>query len=526
VSTAALDTMLRIRVRTAWKAVVAWVFGIGVTVLATTSSISGLYDTPAKIRSYADAVSAGDAMVVINGRVAGVDSLGGIVANEFGFVASFAIPFMAVALVARMTRRAEELGRLEMLLAGRIGRSAPLVAALAITAVALALVAAILDASLVGIGVPAGDALLYAASMGALGLVFAALAAVAAQLVEHARGVYAAGLGAIVAAYLLRGIGDVRLHPLTWLSPLGWQENTRAFGDQRWWPLAISLGAAAVTIAVAVAESARRDLGSARIRRHGAEPQATGLLRTPVGLALHLHRGSVLGWGVAAVVVSATFGALAQPLTDAIEGNATLASAMGATGASGIDAVLTMSALLLALLVGGYVVQAVGVLAGEEAAGRLEVRLAGTRSRAAWAGTHLAVVLAGTLLVTGCGAVALAVATELSTGESVAGATARAVLAYLPAIGVLGGFAFLLFGTAPQVRVLAWAAYAVAALVGYLGDPLNLPGPLLDVSPFQVVGDPPQGYGDPVGFAVLASLTVVAVVAGMTGFRRRGVPRT
>lgn len=524
-STAALGTMLRIRARTAWKAVAAWVLGIGLTVLATTSSISGLYDTPAKIRSYADAVRAGDAMVVVNGRVAGVDSLGGIVANEFGFVASFAIPFMAVALVARMTRRAEELGRLEMLLAGRIGRSAPLVAALVITTGALAAVAATLAASLVGIGVPAGDSLLYATSMGALGLVFAGIAAVAAQLVEHARGVYAAGLGAIVLAYLLRGIGDVGPHALTWFSPLGWQESTRAFGDPRWWPLAVSLVAAASAIGMAVAESARRDLGSARIRGRGAAPQASGLLRTPVGLALHLHRASVLGWSVATVVVSATFGALAQPLADAIDGNATLASAMGATGATGIDAVLTMSALLLALLAGGYVVQAVGILAGEEAAGRLEVRLAGTRSRGAWVGTHLVLVLAGALVVSGAGAVALAAATQLSTGESVAGATARAVLAYLPAIGVLGGFAFLLFGAAPEVRALAWAAYAVAALVGYLGDALGLPRPVLDLSPFQVVGDPPRDYGDPLGFGILASATAVAVVIGVIGLRRRDVPR-
>ena len=524
-STAALDTMLRIRVRTAWKAVAAWVLGIGLTVVATTSSISGLYDTPAKITSYADAVTAGDAMVVINGRVAGVDSLGGIVANEFGFVASFAIPFMAVALMARMTRRAEELGRLEMLLAGRIGRSAPLVAALTITTIALGLVAATLAASLLAIGVPATAALLYSASMGALGLVFAGFAAVAAQLVEHARGVYAAGLGAIVLAYLLRDIGDVGLRGLSWLSPLGWQESTRAFGDRRWWPLAVSLLAAALSIAVAVVESSRRDLGSARLRRSGAAPQATGLLRTPAGLALHLHRGSVLGWGIATVVVCATFGALAQPLTDAIDGNSTLASAMGATGGTGVEAVLTMSTLLLALLAGGYVVQAIGVLQGEEAAGRLEVRLSGARSRWAWFGTHLAVVAGGVVVVTGAGAVALAVATGLSTGDSVAGATAHAVLAYLPAIGVLGGLSVLLFGIAPEARALAWAAYAVAALVGYLGDPLNLPRALLDVSPYQVVGSPPQDYGDPVGATVLVSAAVLTLAVGVAGFRRRGVPR-
>jgi ABC-2 type transport system permease protein len=524
-TTAALGAMLRIRLRTGWKAVLVWVVGLGATMAATTSSISGLYDTQAKIQTYADAVTAGDALVAVNGRVAGVDTLGGVVANEFGFVASFAIPFMAIALVARMTRRDEEHGRLEMLLAGRIGRSAPLVAAVLVTASALTAVAAALFLSLVAIGVPAGGALLYSASMGMLGLVFTGVAGLAAQLVGHARGVYAVGFGGIVLAYVLRGVGDVQVHSLTWLSPLGWQESVRAFGERRWWPLLVPLVVAGVLIALAVVESARRDLGSARLRHGAAAPRASGLLRAPIGLAFRLHGGSIAGWAAATVVVSATFGALAQPLVDAIEGNNSLAKAMGASGSTGLDAVLTMTALFLGLLGGGYVVQAIGVLRAEETSGRLESRLAGTRSRVAWLGTHLLVVLVGALVVIGLGTVALVLATTWSTGKSSAGPITGAVASYLPAIAVLGGLAVLLFGALPRLQALGWAAYAVAAVIGYLGDALGLAGPVKALSPYQDVGNPPQDPSAPAALVALVVLGLLGVVAGVIGFRRRGIPQ-
>ena len=330
---AALPTMLAIQLRTAWRALLAWAVAVATTMVATTTSISSLYDTQAKIDSYARAVGAGDALVAINGRVAGIDTLGGVVANEFGFVASFAIPLMGISLVARMTRKDEEHGRLEALLAGRIGRSAPVVAAGLLASGALAVTAGALFLGLAVVGIPATNSLLYAASMAALGFFFATGAAIVAQAVAHSRGVYAVGLAALVVAYLLRGIGDVMDNPLTWLSPLGWQEAARAFGDDpRWWPLALPILAGLALLVTAAVQSGRRDLGSALRRRGGSVARASTFLRAPLGIALHLHRGPILGWALGAVVVSATFGALAQPIVDALAGNASLSEAMGAAG--------------------------------------------------------------------------------------------------------------------------------------------------------------------------------------------------
>ena len=79
--------------------------GLSAALAGTTVAIHRSYDTAAKIHAYAAALGTGDALVAVNGRVAGIDSLGGVIANEFGFVAAFALPLMGISLVARVTRR-------------------------------------------------------------------------------------------------------------------------------------------------------------------------------------------------------------------------------------------------------------------------------------------------------------------------------------------------------------------------------------------------------------------------------------
>ncbi|MGH3423437.1 MAG: ABC transporter permease, partial [Nocardioidaceae bacterium] len=441
-NTGGLAVMLGIQLRTGWKAMLAWVLALGATMVATTTSISGLYGTQRKIDSYAAAVGSGDALMAINGRIYGIDTLGGVVANEFGFVASFALPLMGISLIARSTRRDEESGRLEIVLAGRIGRTAPLVAAALVAAAALLLTSAALAAGLVAVGVPVTGSIVYAASLGALGFCFAGIAAVAAQVVQYGRGVYAAGLAALVLAYLLRGAGDVLDNFLTWLSPLGWAEEARAFGDPRWWPVLMALAVGLALLVVAAGLSGARDLGDALLRRGASAPVASGLLRSPTGFAVALHRGAVVGWSIGAIVVSAVFGALAQQLIDAMAGNESLADALG--GSADADGFLAMSVLLLALISGGYAVQAVGTLRAEESTGRLEPVLAGAVDRRRWLLVHLCTMLTGLVVVAFLGALALGIAAAWSTGDaSETGRLVAAVASYLPAILVLDGVALL-----------------------------------------------------------------------------------
>jgi ABC-2 type transport system permease protein len=520
-----LATMVRVQLRTGWLGMTIWVIALAATMAFTVSAIQGLYDTPAKVHSYAAAVQ-GNALEMINGKIAGIASLGGIVANEFGFIASFAIPFMAVALIAKMTRKDEETGRLELVLTGRIDRVDPLRAAMLVTFVAAALVTAALFASLAAAGVPTADGALYALSLGALGLVFLGVAAVAAQLVEHARGVYAIGLGAILAAYLLRGLGDVAFSPLTWLSPLGWQEQTRAFGDQRWWPLLVPVAVFALLAGAALAVASRRDVGSALLGVKATEPHASAFLRTPLGITLRAHRGSLIGWTTATILISATFGSVAKPLVDAINGNPSLASAIGSSGATGLDSVLAMNALVLALLAAGYAVQGVGVLRGEETSGRLEPRLCGELDRWGWLSTQIAVVALGIAGVSVLGGGVLALSTSASMGRNVTGQVAGAVVDFLPAIAFFGALGVLFFGVAPRWVPAVWLAYAAGAGIAYLGDSLNLPGLVQALSPFHLIGNPPIEPVHAGHVAVLAMLTAACLGSGYAAFRRRNIPHS
>jgi ABC-2 type transport system permease protein len=432
---------------------------------------------------------------------------------------------MAVSLVTRMTRRNEELGRLEALVAGRIGRATPLLAAILVALGAETVTTLAMFASLAGAGVPVVDGALYALSLGALGVVFLGLAALGAQLVHHARGVYAIGFGAIIAAYLLRGFGDVRWSPLTWLSPLGWQEETRAFGDQRWWPLLLPLIVAGGLASAALAISARRDVGSALFGAGAADPDASRFLRTPLGIALRAHRGSLIGWTAATAAVSATYGSVAHALIDAINGNPSIATAMGASGSTGLDAVLAMTALLLALLGAGYAVQAVGVLRAEEAGGRLEARLAGARSRWRWLSVHLLVVATGIVLVSMTGAAVLAASTSWSVGDNVTPQVFGAVVDFLPAVVFFAGLAVLVFAVVPRWGPVVWLVYAAGVVIAYLSDPLDLAQAIRVLSPFHLIGNPPVDPVDPGDVMLLGLLAVAAVIGGYAAFRRRGIPQ-
>ncbi len=522
----ALGTMLRIVWRTRRRGIVIWTLALAALMAFTAAAVAGLYDTPAKIQSYADAVTAGNALKAINGHVEGIDTLGGVIQDEFGFMASFLMPLLGISVVAGSTRREEESGRLESLLAGRIGRHEPVLAALVVAAATIVATSLLFALALAAVGVPWSGSLLYALSLGLLALVFAGLAATLAQLMPHARGVFAVSLVVLAASYALRGVGDVTKTFWAWLSPLGWAEKTAPFGDQRWWVLILPLVVTAVLTVVAVRLAERRDLGSAWVRRGPGPQRARAGLRHPFGLAVWIHRSSTLGWLAGGVLLTGMLGALSQQLVDAMTGNPAMAAAMGTQGNDSLTGVVAVTQLYLAVVATGYVVQAIGILRGEEADGRLEMRLAGTLSRARWLTAHAAVVLLGLLVVVVGPSLVLAGATALSVGDAAdTGDILRSGLAYLPAELVLAGLALAVYGLRPRWFPIAWVGYAVVAFIAFLGPGLNFRDWALDLAPTTHIGNPPVGSVQPTDLVALTGLAVILAVTGLMAFRRRGVPQ-
>jgi polyether ionophore transport system permease protein len=518
--------MLGILWHTQWRALLVWVAVLAGSMTATAAAVASLYDSPAKIHTYATAVTAGSALQAINGRVEGIDSLGGVVQDEFGFLASILLPLLGVTLVTRATRREEESGRVELLLAGRVARHQPTVAALATATAAIMATAALFAVGLAVSGIPRAGCVLYAASLAGLAFVFAGLTALLAQLAAHARTVYAGALLTLAASYVVRGAGDVTDSWVTWLSPLGWAEKAAPFGQQRWWALVIPLAVGVTLGAVAVLVARRRDLGSALVHGRTGPARASSWLLSPTGFATRLHLPAVLGWLAAGLLFTAMMGSLAQQLLDAMTGNPALAEAIGVSREAPADGFVAMSQLYLAVIAGGYTVQAVGALRTEEAAGRLEHRLSGTLSRTRWFATHALVVVAGLLVVVGASSLTLAASAAWSLGSldrtaSILGAG----LAYLPAELVLTGLGLAVVGVHPRAYPLTWALYGSVTFLAFLGPGLRLPPWVLDLAPTTHIGNPPAGDVSAVALTVLTVVAVALFVIGVVGLRRRGIPQ-
>lgn len=515
---------LAVRLRADRWALTAWVLGTLLAFAGTAAGVAGLYTTDAQRQSYEDAIAGNPAFEAINGIPYGASTLGGIIADEWAFLGTVAIPLLAVSLVARGTRREEESGLLELVRSRGVGHAAQLAAVASVVVGALVVVAAGMWCALVASGVPGGPSALYAASYLGLGLVWLGIAAVAAQLVRRARGVRVVSLAALVAAYVLRAVGDVQDSWVKWASPLVWMQETRAFAaDRRAWPVLVALAVAAMLLAVAMELVRRRDLGAGAVASRPGPVAASRLLAAPLGLAARRAAAALVTWGAVAIVVGGVFGAVAREAASAIA-SGDLDSALATTGEPA-DGYLALTVAIVALLGCAAVVQGVGSLRELELDGLAEVMLARPVGRIGWAAGTAASALAtavGTLLLGGAAAGAGAAASlhEPSRLGSLTGAS----LGYLPAVLVCGAVSLALFGALPRATQAAWVVVAWAALVATLGDSLHLYRWARDLSPVDVLGSLPVDAYDAAAAGALVVVAGVLAGAGLAGLRRRDVP--
>lgn len=509
----------RMQVRTGWIAAAIWIVALGGGYAATVAALTDLYDTPEKLASYA-ALTENPAMSAINGTAYGADTLGGVAANEYGFVVALAVPLMGLMLVNRHTRAQEERGLLELLRSRGVGPLAPWSAAVLIAAVDLILVGAIMAATLIGFGEPADAALVYGAGVALLGIVFAGVAALVGQLVRRASLVTGIGIALLGGAYAARAIGDVRDSWWKWLSPLAWQQEARPFTDEpRLWPLGLSLLVAIALIGAGLVLAGRRDLGAAPFGSRPGPARAGRALRTTLGVAVRDAAGSGAAWIAGTFAVAAVFGAFTEDIADVLAGNPDLAGILGGgdSAEASYAAFCLVTVVIMAL---GCLGQGMVRLRAEETGGRLEPTLARQISRTGWLAAHAAVATVTAALAVLAGGMGL-----LWTGGSAADGMVAAATAYLPVVLVVAAFGVALFGLLPRASAALWAAFGYILLVAFLGDVLSLPDWAMSLSPMDAVGQVPVDDVSASAEWTLVAIAAVLAAAGFIGFRRRDIPR-
>jgi ABC-2 type transport system permease protein len=507
--------LVRLALRRDRVMIPAWVVAlVGMSVTSVLGTV-GLYPDEASRTASSAGINGAPSPVALYGRIYDPASLGALSMIKMDGLGTAFVAILGLLLVVRHTRAEEEAGRLELIGAGVVGRYAALTAAL-IVAVGTSLVLGVVTAlSLIACGLPAAGSFAFGAAWMGAGIAFAGIGVLAAQLTRTPRSANAIGVVALGAVYLLRAVGDTRGPEwLSWLSPIGLSQQIRPFAGERWWVFLILAGIAAVFSAGAYVLHGHRDLGTGLLPDRAGRAHAGRLLHGPLGLAWRLHRGSIVGWAAAFLVLGAVCGSIAQNLGGLVNTPQTKALFEALGGEQG----LTNAFIAAELSIGGIAAAVYGIqgamrLHSEETSLHMESLLATGVSRVRWALSHIVVVAVGCTVLL----VAMGLGAGLTDGRMLLGAA----LAQLPATLVLVGITVAAFGFVPRFSALGWAALVAFVLLGELGPLLRLSHWVMDLSPFTHL---PKLPGGDITATPLVWLSVVAVgfaAAGLVAFRQR-----
>lgn len=472
-------------------------------------------------------ITANPAMSLIFGKPVDLTTADGFNAWRAGALGAFFAGLMAIFIVVRNSRADEDSGRAELVATGVVGRAARPAVAVALAFVAAVLLGVVSALVTIAFGGGVANSIMLSATFTASAMLFAGVGIIAAQLGSDARSASTLAVTTLGALFVARGYIDSSGAPdwTAWLTPFGWLQQTRPAVDNIWWPLLLVLGLALLLVAVGLALHARRDFGMGLVPPRPG-PDRAGAVGTVWGLALRLHRPTMVAWMVGFVVLGVLLGFLANTLTDVIAENPGIGQIL-ASGALSQDDLVGEFLLTMIRILGIYAavhgVQIVMRLYAEEAEDRADPMLGGAISRAKHLASHVVIAFASTAVGVLLAASVMGWVAD-ATGDTIGfGDVMGQAVATIPAVWVLVGLAIAVVGANPSKRLIAWMGVVATFALTILGPLFNLDEWVLDISPLWHVpniqaADP--GWFGLVGLALVAALFTTV---GFVGYRRRDI---
>jgi ABC-2 type transport system permease protein len=517
--------MLRLYLRRDRIVLPLWVLLLSLP-LATVyiGSIEKIYPDQADRTAFAASIMASPAQRALYGQIYN-DSLGATGIWKAGMF-HLLIAVAVILTVIRHTRADEETGRAELLDSTAVGRYASLTAALLLSFGASLATGALGAAGLLGTSVPPHGSLAFGAALACSGLVFTAVAAVAAQLSASARFARGAAFGTLATAFTLRAVGDAGSGALSWLSPLGWSLQVRPYAGDRWWVLLLHLATTVLLTGLAYRLLAGRDVGAGLVAERPGPATATPLLRNAFGLAWRLDRGALLLWTVGLCLYGVLIGSVIHGIGDELGGGTAqdIIQRMGGTSALE-QAFVAVAFCMLGMIAAAFAISLTLRLHQEEAGQRAETLLSGALSRSRWLTGHLAIALMGSAVAILMAAVAAGLTYGIAAHDvdgklcMVLGTAA----VQLPAVWLPAAVAVALFGIAPRLSPVSWGVLVGFIALYLIGSLSGFPQWVLDVEPFAHI---PRVTGRDFTATPLLWLLVIDIALiglGVAAFRRRDI---
>jgi ABC-2 type transport system permease protein len=534
----ALGTLVRHRFRRDRVQLVIWIASLGLLMMLTAVALASEFATEAVRADVLRLATATPTLLAVRGMADGPGAGSFLVFEIFAFIALMA-GFMSTSLAVRHSRADEESGRAELIAATTAGRLAPTIATLIEGVIANLVLALAIFLALLASGFDAAGSATFGWATGATGISFLGLGLLCAQVFSTSRAANGSAAALVGAAYVVRGIGDVTGTVssdglsstsgwASWLSPIGWAQQTRPFGDNAWWIGLLGVALCAALVVVTLALQSVRDNGAGLIPARSGRARASAILRGPLGLAWRLSRGSIIGWGIGALVLAMLAGALGGTVLDALQKQDAITSAITSMAPGGTGGIMqTFVAAMMGfvgLTVAGCMLQLVMRLRQDEAAGTTEVVLATRVGRIRWFASFMVIGLtAAVVILLACGIVTGSALAQGAGGTpSIFGDTVAAALAQLPAVLIYLTVLGLVFALIPRLTVgIGWAMLTLGAFLGQFGGLLKLPDWLRSVAPSQHTPALPMSNADFSGAWWMLAIAMVVALAAAVVFRRR-----
>jgi len=527
--------LLRQRIRRDWVQLVLWIGSTALLAYSSYAGVSETYGTEQDRVQILAAALANPVILLFRGLPSG--------SGDGAFIAFLIVPWLCLMaalmssfLAVRHSRGDEEAGRAEVVAATTAGRTLPTLATIVHGTLANLVLGILVALAFIAVGLPAEGSFLVGTATAGVGVFFVGVGLVAAQLMRTARGANSVTTTVLLTTFLFAGIGNALGTPsddlqsmestwLTWLSPFGWAENTRAFDENLWWPALLCFAGAIVLFVAAVALQSVRDVGGAFVPERQGRRDAAPLLSSNTALVWRLTYPSIIGWTIGAAIVGLLATSLASVVDELGSENEAIADVLEQlAGAGSLDeGLMATFFIMVGIFASCCAVQTVVRARQEETHGTAEAVLATPLARVRWLADFLIVGLVAIVIITATavlfawlGLVGSGGKDSLLDSAVVAGAgQALAALVFL----VLTAVVFVL---APRATIAAgWGLVVVATILGLFGPLFGAPEWTTNLSPFSVTPFLAGGEVDLRGTWWLVLAGVAGAAASLALMQRR-----
>lgn len=513
-----------------WLRLSIWAVVLIGLFVGVAAKFTGLYGSKAAVDQIIRTLKT-PAMVSLFGKIpAGPYTTADVFASEMTVFMAIIAAVMNFYFIIHNTRGEEESGILEMIQAHSVGRLANLAAALLevfILNFGIGLIYAIGLQFANLTGTDTNGNFLLGLGLGAVGFMFATIAAVIAQLTDNSRSATIFSYLIFGIMYIARMVTDVTHPKYTWFVPMGWVEKFSTYKQNNWLPIWLMLGLSLIMVLLAFYLNSRRDIGSGMIATRPGKARASALLRGPISLFWRLNRVSIIVWFFGIMILGATYGSVFNTIGDILKTNPMFKQLLNTSAINAANLLIIKQFIAILLIVFAALALVPGInlinyLKTGENKGYLEIIHATPTSRLKLFCSVILLATITSVAVLFAGIYGLyAGGNAVMTHHLAWSIFLRGFLGYLAPLLIFLGISACLVGWLPKLTALNYGYLVVGFFVQYFGKLLKLPDWTKKITPFGFINQVPVKNFDVATFWFQIGITVVLIIIGYIGYRRR-----